>query len=701
MAIYHLSTKPISRSAGRSAVAAAAYRAAERLVDERTGLEHDYRRKGGVLASEIFLPDGTSVERNALWNAAEAAEKRKDSRTAREWIVAFPAELDAEQRHELATGLAVEMVTRYGVAVDMSLHAPDAEGDNRNHHGHYLLTTRRVSRDESGALVMGGKAVIELSDTARRAQGLGPVADEIKTMRQVWERLANRALQQAGRSERIDARSLRAQGIEREASQHLGPTATEMERRGLQTERGGLNRQAAANDQERAQLKAQVIELEAERQARQARAEQAKQTRRERAAERRAAQQERVHQAMRETIERGARELETWQAKLEARPTPAPASVQARVQQRSRPAPAPAQPAPHQPEPAPERSPQRLLDAIERNTRELQAWQAPPVPAPAAVQARVQQQRQAATPQPPAPVQAPPAPQQAEQTPRPRPAAPPPVRQESPAAPVPPPPPPRNPEWERIERMSAAELGTYIWRRTLPLEPEEEARRSSPVVRAQQKVQELEAEAARQSRRQGQAEQEAREWRAQHPVRAAAHDREWMRSGYLDERDDTIADAKTRQVVLQHEIKEARENYADVLATAVQSERESRAPLQAHLARVGRLLEKRRAQEAEQARREREQHVQRQQWEALGDSLIEAARLHAAGRLHVADPKMREVLATLATDSKPLAQRRAGLVEVLEQEPVARGWLQEQVDRLSPQLERLQQEQRRGHGPRM
>ncbi|WP_235752694.1 MobA/MobL family protein, partial [Pseudomonas amygdali] len=134
----------------------------------RTGLVHDYTRRGGVVSTEIMLPDGTSAERNALWNAAESAEKRKDGRTGREWIIALPAELDDSARQELASAFGIELATRYGVAVDLAIHLPDREGDNRNHHAHVMTTTRQVSRDAAGLLVMGEKSTIELSDTKRR-----------------------------------------------------------------------------------------------------------------------------------------------------------------------------------------------------------------------------------------------------------------------------------------------------------------------------------------------------------------------------------------------------------------------------------------------------------------------------------------------------------------------------------------------------
>ena len=352
MAIFHASTKSISRSAGRSAVAAIAYRTACRLVDERTGQVHDYTRKGGVVSTEILLPDGGSAERNALWNAAEAAEKRKDSRTAREWTIALPAELDAQQRQELAVGFAVELVTRYGVAVDLAIHLPDHEGDNRNHHAHLLTTTRQVSRDEAGTLVMGEKAQIELGERTRRERGMVRGADEITAIRKLWERIANQALERAGRAERIDSRSLTAQGIDREATRHMGPTATEMERRGVQTDRGDLNRQAAANNQERAQLVAEVIDLQEQRQRRD---ESRQAARKEAAAARRQKARDALAKVREERFAAAVRELEAtakdWPSVLKA------TTPQKPVQQAPRPAqPVQAQPTPQRAAPVPSKA---------------------------------------------------------------------------------------------------------------------------------------------------------------------------------------------------------------------------------------------------------------------------------------------------------------------------------------------------------
>ena len=265
LAIYHCTTKPIARSAGRSSVAAAAYRSGSELVDQRTGVIHDYTRRAGVVSAEIIMPDGGTADRSQLWNAAEAAEKRKDSRTAREWIVALPAELDEASRQKLAHDFARELADRYGVAVDVAIHRPDQEGDQRNHHAHLLTTTRQVSRGENG-IELGRKTDLEMGDKDRAKAGIeGRSAHDIEQLRERWADLANRALEREGRGERIDHRSLAAQGIDREATTHLGPVATDMERRGKASDRGDGNRQVAANNAGREQLTAQVINLAAER----------------------------------------------------------------------------------------------------------------------------------------------------------------------------------------------------------------------------------------------------------------------------------------------------------------------------------------------------------------------------------------------------------------------------------------------------
>lgn len=249
MAIYHCSMKSVSRGAGQSIVAAAAYRHACKLEDSRTGEVHDYSRKRGLESSEIYLPSGVKPEwahdRAQLWNTAEAAEKRKNARLGRELVLALPAELTKEQRRELAGVLARHIANRYGVAVDVAIHQPNTHGDQRNYHVHMLMSSRRITPEGFG------EKARELDDHER-----GPV--EVEHIRAQWARFANRALERAGHHVQIDHRSLEAQGIKRMPSLHLGPSASAMERRGVQTRLGNRNRAAQV-------LNAQAVAFEQER----------------------------------------------------------------------------------------------------------------------------------------------------------------------------------------------------------------------------------------------------------------------------------------------------------------------------------------------------------------------------------------------------------------------------------------------------
>lgn len=224
MAVYHFSAKTVSRSAGRSSTAAAAYRAAARIVDERTGEIHDYTRKGGVVDSLVVLPQGGTMDRADLWNKVEAHHKRGDATVAREFVVALPAELDAAQRQELARAYARELANRYGVGVDLNVHAP-GKGDQRNHHAHIMLTACYCG--PTGVL---GKKAVELDPIHCQRHGL---ANVVEVERERWEQLANQALEKAGQEARIDHRSLEAQGVtDRAPGVHLGPDATAIKRRG-------------------------------------------------------------------------------------------------------------------------------------------------------------------------------------------------------------------------------------------------------------------------------------------------------------------------------------------------------------------------------------------------------------------------------------------------------------------------------------
>ena len=282
MALYSASVKPVSRSSGRTATAAAAYRNAERITDERTGVIHDYSRRSGVDHVESFAPVGMAPQASAeLWNKAEAAEVRKNARVAREVLVALPHELDQVQRRELAKSIAQGLADRYGTAGTLAVHQPDREGDNRNHHVHILMTTRRL--DASGQL---GEKTRELDDVKRGPQ-------EVEWIREMIEGQTNRSLECAGVEGRVDRRSLleqraaaldardtdRAELLDRPATLHEGPRVTQIRREAARAGRaplGALDR-AAANDQsrqlgrDRAQLRqvsAQIIDFQEARERR-------------------------------------------------------------------------------------------------------------------------------------------------------------------------------------------------------------------------------------------------------------------------------------------------------------------------------------------------------------------------------------------------------------------------------------------------
>lgn len=220
MAIYHLSAKLISRATGRSATGAAAYRAGETITDERTGLVFDYSRKRGIDHSEIIAPanaPGWAHDRAKLWNAVEYSEKRKDSQVAREVVVALPTELTTEQQRELVRSFARSQFVDAGMVADIAIH--NAKGENP--HAHILLTMRDIGPDGFGQ-----------KNRSWNDQAL------LQNWREAWEVQANRALERAGHSARIDHRTLEAQGIDRVPQIHIGPRVLEMERRGIRTERG-------------------------------------------------------------------------------------------------------------------------------------------------------------------------------------------------------------------------------------------------------------------------------------------------------------------------------------------------------------------------------------------------------------------------------------------------------------------------------
>lgn len=257
--------KPISRSAGRSATAAAAYRAGVEVVDVRTGLVHDYTRKAGVIHAELILPGGAAANRGEFWNRVEHHHKRGDAVLAREIEVSLPAELDAAARQSLAVRYACELADRYGVGADIALHAPSSRGDERNYHAHILLSACGVT--SSGSL---GKKVIQLDPIAcqKRGPGREAISSPVDYERPRWQELVNDALARAGSEARVDHRSNEARGLEAAPGVHLGPTSNQLERIGIRTRIGDANRRRHAQNarlrDERLKLAALQAVLEAE-----------------------------------------------------------------------------------------------------------------------------------------------------------------------------------------------------------------------------------------------------------------------------------------------------------------------------------------------------------------------------------------------------------------------------------------------------
>ena len=318
MAIYHLEAKVVSRGAGRSAAAAAAYLSCSRIYNDYDGIQHDYTRKQGLVWQQVFLPPQAPPEwqdREKLWNAVEAAEKAKDSRLARELVVALPIELNQEQQISLIEEFIQEQFVADGMCADAAIH----DTDGHNPHAHILLTVRPL--DEKGqwqyktekeylcvrngeergintaefltAQKEGwekqypykiGKKKVYMAPSAAEVRGLAradkhpkssrygrqnPITlrwnseEQLLLWRENWAAAANLALEQAGREERIDHRSHAARGLEEKPTIHEGVAARAMERKGITSDRCELNRQIKADNTLLRQLKAELQKLAA------------------------------------------------------------------------------------------------------------------------------------------------------------------------------------------------------------------------------------------------------------------------------------------------------------------------------------------------------------------------------------------------------------------------------------------------------
>lgn len=271
MAIYHFSTKPVSRK-HKSSVALSAYINAEKYTDERTNRTFDYSKKKGVLDSQCYAFDENNQRRDLknteLWNASEQAEaknKRQDSaRTAREYIVAMPHELF---KNDIATGVNCitdfcdKLAQKYNVAVEFALHDQDYDENgngNKNYHFHLITTTRAISFDSENNIVFGKKTAFEMSDSELKKIGEKRTKDQLIDIRKLWADVANKYLEKHDFDERIDHRTLKEQGLNRKAKIRLSMADSEKEKVGIRTKAGDYNR---AIDQSIA-LKKELDEIE-------------------------------------------------------------------------------------------------------------------------------------------------------------------------------------------------------------------------------------------------------------------------------------------------------------------------------------------------------------------------------------------------------------------------------------------------------
>ena len=318
MAIYHLEAKVVSRGAGRSAVAASAYLSCSRLYNDYDGIQHDYTKKQGLVWQQVFLPEYAPQEwqdREKLWNAVEEVETAKDSRLAREFVVALPIELSREQQIELLQDFIREQFVADGMCADAAIH----DTDGHNPHAHILLTVRPLDeqgkwqyKTEKEYLCMKngeergftaaefrtaqsggwekqypykvGKKKVYMTPSAADAQGLvradkhpkstrygrqNPISErwnseeQLVEWRKEWADVTNRYLERAGREERIDHRSNAARGLDEIPTIHEGVAAQALERKGIISDRCEINRQIKADSALLRELKAEVKKLAA------------------------------------------------------------------------------------------------------------------------------------------------------------------------------------------------------------------------------------------------------------------------------------------------------------------------------------------------------------------------------------------------------------------------------------------------------
>lgn len=319
MAIYHLEAKVVSRGKGRSAVAASAYLSCSKILNDYDGVQHDFTRKKGLVWQEVFLPEHAPAEwkdRSALWNAVEENEKTKDSRLAREFVVALPIELNKSEWQKLLTEFIQEQFVSDGMCADVAIHDPHPPGHNP--HAHIMLTVRPLDEqgkwqyktekeylcvrdgEEKGFTAAEFKAAqadgwekqyqykvgrkkVYMASSAAEAQGLvrtskhpkstkygrqNPIAErwnsdeQLLIWREKWADVTNKYLAQyLWIDARIDHRSHAARGLDEQPTIHEGVTARALEKKGIISDRCELNRQIKADNALLRELKSAVRKL--------------------------------------------------------------------------------------------------------------------------------------------------------------------------------------------------------------------------------------------------------------------------------------------------------------------------------------------------------------------------------------------------------------------------------------------------------
>lgn len=269
----HYKIKISKRSKGHSTVAQAAYQSGDRLFDERDNRTKYYSDKRGIIYTEIMLPPNAPPEyadRNTLWNAVEAVESNWNSQLARRFEIALPKELTMEQRVALIREHCYEQFVSKGMIADIAIHDPDPPGHNP--HAHVMLTMRPM--DEHGRWMEKAHREYELDENGERirdAKGKWKFRkiptvdwnnrDNAEIWRHAWEETQNKYLAAAGRSERVSMKSYARQGIDRIPTVHMGPAVTAMERRGIMTNIGNLNRDIKAANKLMDVLKRSIVRL--------------------------------------------------------------------------------------------------------------------------------------------------------------------------------------------------------------------------------------------------------------------------------------------------------------------------------------------------------------------------------------------------------------------------------------------------------